>query len=72
MIYLENLRRLCIQTNKKALDYRDGKAWDNRKRKTRKQCCPRGKAFRRFEDMERKAAWDRLVEGLKANSFRED
>jgi hypothetical protein len=47
MSYYENLVNVMKDTNKKALDYGDGTAWDNRKIKTWKQVAPRGKVFRR-------------------------
>lgn len=50
--YFENLNYAIIQNNKKALAYGDGKAWDNKKKKTKKSHMPRGKCYRRFVDME--------------------
>ena len=49
MDYLNNLRNMLVEANKKSLSYGDPKAWDNKKKKNRKRHCPRGPAFRKLE-----------------------
>jgi hypothetical protein len=57
--YLTNLHDELISNNLKAYRYGNGKAWDNKKRKTRKLKAPRGSWFKRLEKMERSAVWKR-------------
>jgi len=52
MTYLENLHLERIKVNNKALKQGDGKAWDNVKTKSAKMLNPRGRYFKRFEQME--------------------
>jgi len=47
--YLTNLHRTVREVNQKALNYGDGKAWDNKKIKTAKRHFPRGPAFKQLE-----------------------
>lgn len=69
MTYLENLHEEMIKSNRKALDtsrrharkHRDGKAWDNVKRNTRKRMAPRGPFFKRFEMAEHSRVGNKLV-----------
>lgn len=58
-MYLYNLENELIANNAKALRFRDGKAWDNKKRNTRRLKAPRGPWFKRFEKMERLAAFNK-------------
>lgn len=53
--YLTNLEDELIANNATALRFRDGKAWDNKKRKTRRLKTPRGNWFKRLEKLERLA-----------------
>lgn len=64
--YLENLHEAMIEANKTALHYRDGKAWDNAKRKTRKRMAPRGPFFRKFEKAEHSRKGNAMISGIKA------
>jgi len=59
--YFENLNDALISNNQKALAYRDGLAWDNKKRKTCVSHMPRGKSFRRLENVQ----WKKLSADIK-------
>lgn len=67
MNYLDNLMKQCQVINRKAFNYRDGRAWDNKKCKTARRHWPRGKAFRRLMRMENKAKWDALSARINSN-----
>jgi hypothetical protein len=60
MSYLQRVEETCIAANHKALMYRDGKAWDNKKSKNLKQYTPRGKAYQAVMKREHMASWLRL------------
>ena len=62
--YFENLHDTCIQANKNALMHKNGKAWDNKKSKTRKLYCPRGKAFKRMEQLDTSHSWRQICSGV--------
>ena len=57
MTYLERLADTRIKFNNSRLNKRDGKAWDNRKKKGAKRYDPRGKVVKRLRAIERKALW---------------
>ena len=59
MNYLKNMQEMMIKTNNKSKNQWQHGAWDNKKRKTRSQCLPRGLVFKRLEDIERAAWWKR-------------
>ena len=59
-MYLDNLNKELKNNNRSALRYGDGKAWDNRKRKTLKALHPRGNVAKRLE---------KLNEVKRANKF---
>lgn len=50
--YMKTMDEMFIQMNRAALLYRDGKAWDNRKKKTWAKHAPRGRVYRRLLQME--------------------
>lgn len=60
MSYLQRVEETCIAANHTALMYRDGKAWDNKKKKNLKQYVPRGKAYQTVSKRESMASWLRL------------
>lgn len=62
--YLDNVHETCILANRVAFQNRDGRAWDNRKAKTRKMYLPRGKAFLRLERLETSAGWKQLKKSV--------
>jgi len=64
LTYIERVQGACIDANHAAMLYGDGKAWNNRKAKTRKMYVPRGKCFKRMEEMQRDADWRNINEGL--------
>lgn len=50
--YLENLNQTLRDYSRKALQYRDGTAWDNRKKKAHRLHAPRGRVYRRLARLE--------------------
>lgn len=64
MNYLENVYSTAIAVNSIAFRYRDGKAWDNKKKKTVKRHYPRGEAFRKVAAMARLAEYQKLIDGM--------
>ena len=52
--YLENMIQVLSDTNNYALRYKDGDAWDNKKKKTWRLHAPRGKVLNRFFNMEKR------------------
>jgi len=60
MDYLTRVEQACIDANRKSLKYRDHKAWDNRKSKIAKRHKPRGRAYKKVVQNERRAMYDRL------------
>jgi len=62
--YFENLNSAIINNNKKSFKYRDGKAWDNKKKKTAKSHMPRGKMYRRFMDMQWRGVCSQLTDDM--------
>lgn len=62
--YLENMTQVISDTNSYALRYKDGVAWDNKKKKTWRLHAPRGKVLNRFFNMELKKALAGVDKGL--------
>lgn len=58
--YLENLNQTLMDYSRKALRYRDGIAWDNRKKKAHRLHAPRGRVYRRLDTWE----WTRIAKEL--------
>lgn len=65
MNYYENIGRSLQAYSKKALQYGNGKAWDNRKAKAWKVCTPRGKVYRRLLRQEWQAITTPLIKMVK-------
>lgn len=60
--YMENLQATLEACNEKAYLYKDGKAWDNRKKKTFRKHTPRGKVYMRLFNLEWRKQYNRLVD----------
>ena len=56
--YMENLHNTMEKCNRYSYEYGDGKAQDNRKKKTYKRYVPRGKLYLRMINAENRAAFD--------------
>mgnify|MGYP003440393531 FL=1 len=65
MSYMENIGKVLQAYSKKAFEYGDAKAWDNRKGKAWKRCTPTGKVYRRLMRQEWQAATLPLFEAVK-------
>lgn len=52
MEYIERLEMNLISHNRKCFKYRDGIAWDNKKKKTLRLQAPRGEVWRRLLSLE--------------------
>ena len=59
--YIKNLEDTLIACNRKAYLYKDGKAWDNKKKKTWRKHVPRGKIYMRLSNLEGRAQYEHLV-----------
>ena len=64
MIYLNNLHESMRRANNYSFRYKDGTAWDNTKRKTRKRMTPRGPYFKRMERAEHSRKGNMLLNEL--------
>lgn len=62
--YLERVNQHIIDTSNKARKHRDGKAWDNAKRKARKRYVPRGKVFAKLTREEHQRWWKEITADL--------
>ena len=58
---MKNLEDTLIACNRKAFLYKDGKAWDNRKKKTWRKHVPRGKVYMRLSNLEGRKQYNQLV-----------
>ncbi len=65
MTYLEQLHETIIQANENSLRHKDGKAWDNTKRKNAKRYKPRGKFFKKFERAEHSRIGNSIINDIK-------
>ena len=59
--YFQNLYDAIRNNNAYAFRYGDGRAWDNKKKKTMRTHMPRGNAYKRIEQ----AKWVKMAEDLK-------
>lgn len=60
--YMENVFNSIETANREALHYGDGKAWDNKKKKTMKRQGGRGKVLKRLWKLEMHKEHNKLIE----------
>lgn len=72
MSYFKKLQDTVIKANKVALQNKNGKAWDNKKTKNRGRYCPRGKAFKRMEQLDRTTDWNAIIEPIQSHPLFEE
>ena len=62
MNYFENLSLTLRLANRKSLEYGDGHAWNNRKKKNLRRHAPRGGTWRKLDRLRTKNEWENMVE----------
>lgn len=66
--YFNEVTEHLYRNSQRALEYGDGKAWDNAKGKGRKKYVPRGKVFTRLEQLNTTKWFNKLEADINALS----